>query len=186
MVLFPRLGVGWLNGWIFLVIYVLVFGIVVRSFSKDVIARLYDKSNWTRAQRVLTTIGKVLSSILFVLLAFSPLQIGRPVFVVGSVLFALALIGLVIALFNFRNAQPGRPATTGLYRVSRNPQWVTLVMVFVGSCLAIGSWAALSLFALAVVCYHFRILAEERSCLITYGDAYRDYMVRVPRYFLFF
>jgi protein-S-isoprenylcysteine O-methyltransferase Ste14 len=32
----------------------------------------------------------------------------------------------------------------------------------------------------------FRILAEERSCLLLYGDAYRDYLARVPRYLLFF
>lgn len=108
----------------------MVFGVVVRSFPRDVIARLCDRSNWTRARRLWTTVGKVLSSILFVLMAFSPLQMGHPVFVAGSGLYVLGLIGLVIALFNFRHAEPGRPATTGLYRVSRNPQWMTLVMVF--------------------------------------------------------
>jgi protein-S-isoprenylcysteine O-methyltransferase Ste14 len=185
MALFPPLRAAWLNGWILLVIYGLVFGVTVRSFPKDVIARLYDKSHWTRAQRALTVVGKVISTILFALLAFSPLQIGHPVFIIGSALFVLGLIGLVIALVDFKNAEPGRPATNGLYRVSRNPQWVTLVIMFVGSCLAIGSWAALLLFALAAVCYHVRILAEERSCLKRYGDAYRDYLARVPRYLLF-
>lgn len=186
MVLFPKLSISWLNGWILLAIYGLVFGIVVRSFPKDVIDRLYDKSNWTRAQRRLTTVGKVLSSILFVLLALSPLQIGHPIFVVGGALFALGLTGLVIALFNFKNAQPDQPATTGLYRVSRNPQWVALVVMFVGGCLVIGSWTALFLFAMAAVCYHVRIRAEERSCLKKYGPAYEDYLARVPRYLLFF
>ena len=33
---------------------------------------------------------------------------------------------------------------------------------------------------------HARILVEEHTCLERYGDAYRDYMQRVPRYFLFF
>ena len=186
MTLFPELSVAWLSGWILLAIYGLVFGAVVRSFPKGVIARLYDKSNWTRPQRALTTVGKLLSTILFVILGFSPLRIGRPVFVIGSALFLLGLLGLVIALFNFSQARLGRPATAGLYRVSRNPQWVMLVPVFVGGCLAIGSWTALLLFAMAVVFYHFRILAEERSCITKYGDAYRDYLTRVPRYLLFF
>jgi protein-S-isoprenylcysteine O-methyltransferase Ste14 len=61
-----------------------------------------------------------------------------------------------------------------------------LVLVFVGACLAIGSWTALLLFAMAAVCYHVRILAEERSCLVKYGDAYRDYLAPVPRYLLLF
>ena len=186
MTLFPKLSVGWLNGWILLAVYGLVFGAVVRSLPKDVIARLYDKSNWTPSQRVLTIVGKLLSSVLFVILAFSPLQIGRPIFIIGSALFVLGLLGLVIALFNFSAARPGRPATTGLYRISRNPQWVMLIIVFVGGSLAAGSWSALLLFAMAAACYHFRILAEERSCIATYGDAYRAYLTRVPRYLLFF
>jgi protein-S-isoprenylcysteine O-methyltransferase Ste14 len=185
MTLFPRLQAAWLNGWLLLVIYGVVFGSVVRSFPKDIVARLYDKSHWTRPERILTTVGKVLSSILFALLAFSPLRIGHPVFVIGSALFGLGLIGLVVALFHFKNAPPGQPATNGLYRLSRNPQWVTLVIMFVGACLVVGSWAALIVFGLAAVCYHVRILAEERSCLRIYGSAYRDYLGRVPRYVLF-
>jgi len=30
------------------------------------------------------------------------------------------------------------------------------------------------------------ILAEEEVCLKQYGEAYRDYLKLVPRYFLFF
>ena len=185
MIFFPKLGVDWLNGWIFLVVYGLVFGVTVRSLPGEVIARLYDRSNWTRSQRSLTRVGKVLSSIVFALVAFSPLRIGTPVFLVGSGLYVGGLIGLVIALINFRDAEPGQPALGGLYRVSRNPQWVMLVTVFVGAGLAVGSWAALLLFGMAAVCYHFRILAEERSCLELYGSAYRDYLASVPRYLLF-
>ena len=132
-----------------------------------------------------TAIGKAFASGFFVLIAFSPLRIGRPVFVAGTALFVLGMAGLVIALFNFKGAPPGQPAIQGLYRVSRNPQWMMLVLMFLGVCLAIGSWAALLLLAAAGVCYHFRILAEERSCLDHYGDGYRDYMAQVPRYLLF-
>jgi len=185
MTLFPKLAAGWLNGWLLLVVYAVVFGAVVKSFPKDVVARLYDKSNWTHVQRVLTTIGKIISTLLFALLAFSPLRIGHPVFVIGSALFTLGLTGLVVALFEFKNAQPDQPATRGLYRVSRNPQWLMLVTIFVGASLAVGSWTALLVFAMAAACYHSRILAEERSCLEKYGGAYREYMTRVPRYFLF-
>jgi len=182
MVFFPQLGIRWLNGWVLLVIYGLVFGITVRSFPQDVVARLYDRSHWTGAQRRLTRLGKVLSAIVFGLLAFSPLRIGSPVFFVGSALYASGLAGLVVALFNFKDAEPGQPATRGLYRVSRNPQGVMLVLTFVGASLAAATWTTLALFLLAAVCYHFRILAEERSCLEIYGRAYEDYLDSVPRY----
>jgi protein-S-isoprenylcysteine O-methyltransferase Ste14 len=185
MALLPGLSAGWLNGWILLLAYGLVLGVVVRSFPQEVIARLYDRSHWTPQQRVLTTIGKVFGGVFFLLLAFSPLRIGHPVFVVGAVLFALGMMGLVIALVHFRNAPLDQPATRGLYGISRNPQWIMLVLVFLGVGLAVGSWTALLVLAGAVICYHFRILAEERSCLSQYGDDYRGYMGRVPRYLPF-
>ena len=33
---------------------------------------------------------------------------------------------------------------------------------------------------------HLRILGEENACLQQYGEAYREYMRRTPRYLLFF
>ncbi|MFN2285566.1 MAG: methyltransferase family protein [Anaerolineae bacterium] len=186
MQLFPKLNIGLLNGWIFLLVYGIVFGGVVKSFPKDVVVRLYDESNWTSMQRTFTRIGKVLSLAVFVLVALTPLNVETFVFYLGSAIFVLGMIGVVVALFNFRNTPEGHPATQGLYKISRNPQWVMLVLVFLGACIAVGSWTALLLMVLAVVCYHVRILAEERSCLAQYGEAYRAYMRQIPRYFVFF
>ena len=163
-----------------------VFGGVVRSFPKDVVARLYDRSGWTRAQKAITTLGKLISLAMLVLLVFTPLKIGNAVFIAGSVLFGLGLVGVVVALVHFKDTPPDQPATKGMYRVSRNPQWVMLVLVFLGAFIAAGSGIALIFLVLAALCYHFRILGEERACLSQYGDSYRDYMQRIPRYFLFF
>jgi protein-S-isoprenylcysteine O-methyltransferase Ste14 len=63
---------------------------------------------------------------------------------------------------------------------------VLLVLVFVGACVAVGSWAALLTMVVTVLFGHFRILAEERACLAQYGDPYRDLLSRVPRYLLLF
>jgi protein-S-isoprenylcysteine O-methyltransferase Ste14 len=183
MQLFPTPTLGLLNGWIFLLVFGIVFGGVVGSFPRHVIARLYDTSNWTPAQRALTRVGKALFVAVFVFVALTPLRPDAPHFWLGSVVFVLGLIGMVIALLDFRRAAADRPVTRGLYRISRNPQWVALVLVFLGACIAVGSWTALTLTALAAVSLHFRILAEERSCLTQYGESYRAFMQRVPRYF---
>jgi protein-S-isoprenylcysteine O-methyltransferase Ste14 len=91
-----------------------------------------------------------------------------------------------VALFNFRNTPAGQPVTSGLYRISRNPQWVTLFAMLLGACIAIGSWTAVILLLIAAVFYHFRIRGEERACLAHYGEPYQELLDRVPRYFLFF
>jgi len=99
-------------------------------------------------------------------------------------LFALGLAGFVIALFNFKNAPLDQPVTRGLYRISRHPQQLMFFISFLGICVAIGSWLALFIQIVSSLFLHSRILAEEKACLERYGDSYRAYMKRVPRYFL--
>lgn len=73
-------------------------------------------------------------------------------------------------------------ATEGLYRYSRNPQWVGLVGVYVGTALATGAVLPLALVLILVGAYHVQILLEEAICLSAYGERFREYMTRVPRY----
>ena len=101
MELFPVLRIGWLNGWLPMGILYLIFGILLLVFPKEVVRRLYERSNWSRERRVITLIGKSMVLVWFPLIIFTPLKIGTPVFVLGTVIFALGLIGFVVAHFNF-------------------------------------------------------------------------------------
>jgi protein-S-isoprenylcysteine O-methyltransferase Ste14 len=186
MELFPALRIGWLNGWLPMGILYLIFGILLLVFPKGVVRRLYERSGWSRGQRRLVLMGKLMALVLFPLIIFTPLKIGTPVFVLGTVIFALGLVGFVVALFNFRNTPLDQPVTKGLYRISRHPQQFMVLVSGVGISIAIGSWPVLWMLLLGLVFTHRKILAEEASCLRQYGDAYRAYMERVPRYFLFF
>jgi len=185
MELLPALQIGWLNGWVLLVVLYSIFGFLLLIFPKEVVGRLYDRSGWSREQKVITLVGKSMALVWFPLIIFTPLKIGTPVCVFGMVLFALGLVGFVVALFNFRNTPLDQPVTKGLYRVSRHPQQFTLLVAGVGISIAIGSWLALLMLLLGLVFTHLKILTEEGACLRQYGDSYRAYMERVPRYFLF-
>jgi len=182
----PDLRIGWLNGWIPLGLLALTDGILFLVFPKEVVARLFDRSGWTQRQVVFTVIGKLCALGCLALLIFTPLKIGSAVFVIGTVVVALGLIGLAKALFDFRNTPANEPVTSGMYRISRHPQIVMSSVVLLGACIAIGSWPAVLMLAAARVLSHFGILAEEEVCLKQYGDSYRVYMERVPRYFVFF
>jgi protein-S-isoprenylcysteine O-methyltransferase Ste14 len=59
-------------------------------------------------------------------------------------------------------------------------------VVLLGGAIAVGSWAVVLALAVARVFGHFSIVAEEEACAKRYGDSYREYLQRVPRYFLFF
>ena len=66
-----------------------------------------------------------------------------------------------------------------LYRYSRNPQYLTEFLMFIGVSIASASW----LFLLFSIVYEVSLLSfassEERFCLEKYGDAYREYMNRL-------
>ena len=51
MELIPSLEIGWFNGWILLCVLYVLYGIVLWSFPKEVVARLYDKSGRTKRQK---------------------------------------------------------------------------------------------------------------------------------------
>jgi len=160
-------------------------GICFAAFPKDVVARLFDRSGWGKTQILFTVMGKVFSLACLVLLVLTPLKIGSSAFAVGTILFALGLAGLIAALLDFKTTPPGQPVTTGLYKISRHPQLFTLFIAFLGACIAIGSWFALVMLITSRALQHYGLLAEEEVCLKQYGDSYRAYMERVPRYFLF-
>ena len=186
MELIPTLEIGWLNGWVLLCVLYLTYGFLLWIFPKDVVTRLYDKSGRTKRHKILIYLGSGFAFVYFVLIIFTPLQIGSAVFFPGLVVYALGLSGFVTSLFNFKNASLDRPATEGLYRISRHPQQLMFFVSFLGICLAIDSWLILFLQIISSLFLHSRVLAEEKACLERYGDLYRDYMKRVPRYILFF
>lgn len=178
--------IGLLNGWLLIALLYLSYGALLWSFPRDVVARLYDKSGRAKRQRYIIYTGGLLASIIFILSIFTPLQIGSDVFIPGMVLYGLGLTGFFVALFNFKATPHDRPATRGLYRISRNPQQVTFFITFIGVCVAMGSWLALLIQIISSLFLHTRILAEEKACLEQYGESYRKYMKNVPRYFIFF
>ncbi|MBN1136527.1 MAG: isoprenylcysteine carboxylmethyltransferase family protein, partial [Anaerolineae bacterium] len=179
---FPGLELVWLNGWILLVPFYAVFGLLLLIFPREVVRRLYHKSGWSRWQMIMSVLTKLAALIFIVLILATPLRIGTSVLGVGIVLYLFGFVLMVVALIHYRQTPMGEAVVKGVYRISRNPQWVALVLVVFGIAIAIGSWTAITLAVVMVVAGHFRILAEEEVCLEQYGESYRRYMERVPRY----
>jgi protein-S-isoprenylcysteine O-methyltransferase Ste14 len=186
MELWPELGLGWLNGWIVWVLLGLAESTCFLVFPRDVVKRLFDRSGWSQKQVGFTVAGKLCALACLILLVFTPLKLGRPVFWIGLAMTATGLVGLVAALREFKNTPLDEPVARGLYRISRHPQLVMASIVLLGGAIAIGSWAAVIALFVARVLGHFSIVAEEQVCLKQYGYSYREYMQRVPRYFLLF
>jgi protein-S-isoprenylcysteine O-methyltransferase Ste14 len=186
MELFPTLEIGWLNGWLLLALEFLIQGFLILVFPKDVVSRLFDRSGWSVKQRVYLIVGKVFSLITLVLIILTPLKIQSWFFIPGLALYIVGVVGLVVAMYNFKDTPLNQPVTKGVYKISRHPQIVAQFIFLLGICIAIGSWVTVFMLLMSRILQHFSILAEEEVCLNKYGDPYKNFMERVPRYFLFF
>lgn len=185
MEFFPTMQLTILGGWILLVCSWAITLIPLILLPKSVVSRLFDRSTFTKKQKIFTLISKLLGLLILILCFFTPLVFGWEL-VLGLTLFALGGLGLVIAIFNFKNTPLDTPVIRGLYRISRHPQEVMIFIYLLGTVIAVGSGIALILLLISRIFFHYRILAEEAACMLKYGDSYLEYKKRVPRYFIFF
>ena len=186
MTLFPPLSIGLLNGWIPIVIFYGSFFVLLKIFPKETVERLYDRTGWTDGQATASKIGLPFALAAMILIIFTPLKLDLLVFWVGLVFSLISQVGFIYALKTFNITPLGEPATSGLYKISRNPQWVSFILGMIGFGLMVGSWTVLALLSIRVIMNHFRILGEERALELQYGESYLDYKSSVPRYFVFF
>ena len=186
MSLFPPLSLSWLNGWLPIALFYGSFIILLKLFPKETVDRLYDDSGWTLDMARPAKIGLPFALAAMALILFSPLKIGRPVFWIGLSLALIGQAGFIYSLHSFNITPLNEPVTDGLYRISRNPQWVTFAVVMLGFSLMVGSWTVLALLTVRIVMNHFRILGEECALEEQYGESYRAYKNAVPRYLIFF
>jgi protein-S-isoprenylcysteine O-methyltransferase Ste14 len=114
-----------------------------------------------------------------------------PAQVMAVLLGGAGLVFLAGALGLFLSAgtrpEPWQPTTaivtSGVYRVTRNPMYVGMALVYAALALALGSPLALALLPAAVlVIYRSVILREERYLERKFGSEYRAYKARVRRW----
>ena len=72
--------------------------------------------------------------------------------------------------------------TDGPYRFSRNPMLVGVYIYDMGLILWLQSWWPVLVFAVEVVFLTLQVRAEEKRLEADFGDEYRAYKQRVPRY----
>jgi protein-S-isoprenylcysteine O-methyltransferase Ste14 len=96
--------------------------------------------------------------------------------------YLFGLVMFLIAIANIAATPPGEPFVKGLYRYSRHPMMFFMFLTFIGIGIAAASWLFLLLSAGVIVLYTVYVVAEERGCSERYGESYREYMNRTPRW----
>ena len=179
----PQLRIGLFNGLFPFVFYLLIFAITIFSFSKEKRLRLYDRKNWSRKQLIYTLVAKLFALSSILLIIFTPLCNNLYLLVFSSILFILGSILMVSAIITFCSSPLETNVEQGVYKYSRNPQMIGIWIIFFSIAFSTANILTLVTLTLQIVFNHQSIKAEEERCLFLYGDSYRQYFEKVPRYF---
>jgi protein-S-isoprenylcysteine O-methyltransferase Ste14 len=180
MSLIPAFDIGIWNAWIFMLINflpMLIFMRVHKGLLED------SLKSYSEVNKTVYYIEWTLWALAFVYSIFLPLRLGTIWFYTGIPIAMVGVITYVMITVSFVTTPIGKePITTGLYRYSRHPMYISQLVMFIGAGIASASW----LFLLLTIAYTVLGLiysgSEEHFCLEKYGDAYREYMDRTPRW----
>jgi len=184
MSLIPAFEIGLWNAWIFMLLDVLTFPLFFRVATGRApeVEGKNQVSAMSRTERIALYSSKAIYIPAFIYSIFLPLKLGTVWFYIGLPITLIGFITGVMVILNWAASPRGKPVTNGLYRYSRHPMYVTAFVFFLGVSIATASWVFLLFTILLIAASFYFAPLEEQSCLEKYGDAYREYMDRTPKY----
>lgn len=127
-----------------------------------------------------------LCSYVFLDVSFSHIKVKGVFFILALLLM---LLGLLIVVFSMPflghrsfGMEVGGLRTSGLYRYSRNPQLVGGFFFIVGYAMLWPSWPGALWAGIWLVIAHWMVQSEEAHLVNSFGDEYREYCLRTPRF----
>jgi protein-S-isoprenylcysteine O-methyltransferase Ste14 len=181
----PTFKLGLWNAWIFivpaLVVTILCIILMMKKGAPGGPARVPCKS---RITQVVAIISKFIFLPATVYSVFLPLKLGTTWFYVGLPITLIGLVGTMFVFVDWAKTPAGEPITRGIYRYSRHPMYVTMVLLFLGVSIMSASWVFLLLTIISGVgvTRPYFVKIEEAQCIGHYGAAYLEYMNRTPRW----
>jgi len=110
--------------------------------------------------------------------------------IIGLIFVSISLILGFISLITMRDSwrvgirteQKTDLITNGVFRFSRNPYFLSYILIFLGCFLIIPTYVFLIVYLIWIILIHLMILDEEKYLIDQHDDIYRDYKRRVNRY----
>lgn len=187
MSLAPVFKIGLWNGWILWVLQIV--SMIVPDFFLSGAAKARTKRaaqfapfNKKKDKILAYSTHVVIVPISMICSIFLPLQTGTPWFYIGLVLLIPALVINIMTTMSFAATPVDQPVTSGIYRISRHPIYLNGFLFNLSLGIVCASWIILLCAVLWIVFFNIVIPAEESFLISRYGDAYRTYAARTPRW----
>lgn len=187
MSLIPEFELGLWNAWIITVLGFILPWIPSLFLNREVVNKRMGKMKWSKFSktvRIALIITQVIIMPLTIIYSFFlPLKLGTIWFYVGLPLSILGVIMPIISGVSFATAPLDKPITTGVYRITRNPEYFSGFLLYLGIGISGLSWVFILCAVAWISSFHIEVVqSEEPSLIEKYGDAYKEYMNRTPRW----
>ena len=173
-----------MNLWIFYVVgYIIAYS--VQAWANRKRGEPFDDPEFLYSSRKI--IAGAMTWIIggFIISLFVPLNFGI-LFYIGLISAGVGMAIGVLALYSF--AHNSGLTTTRIHRYSRNPIYLGWTIFFLGLTLVGWSdslWSIIFLlyFFITMPYLHWTVLLEEKFLVNKYGESYKKYLEKTPRYF---
>jgi protein-S-isoprenylcysteine O-methyltransferase Ste14 len=165
MQLLGNLEIGWLNGWIYSAIMLVV------SSSAYLFAKRMTSFAWmTRKQVVLAGLADVAIVGLSIFTIWTPIVYPGILFWVGNGIYVLGLVLAALAIVAFARTPDDEPVTRGIYQVLRHPYYVGGYLSVMGIGLICREWLIILGTVASVIPGVWSAKWEEEHLREAYGD----------------
>jgi len=182
MSLIPEFELGLWNAWIFMVPSLLLTLFALHLLKEKGAPSDGESPRLSKPTLLFFIVSKVIYFAAVAYSVFLPLKLGTIWFYVGLPITLIGLVGFIVLLVDWANTPAGKPVTRGLYRYSRHPMYVTSFLLLLGVSITSASWVFLLFPIIEAAGAAYFIEMEETFTLGHYGNAYREYMNRTPRW----
>jgi protein-S-isoprenylcysteine O-methyltransferase Ste14 len=160
----------------------LIFRIGAKDEWKKAMGRLYTNIPHNKTERIIQYLVYFVFLAGIIFSVFLSLKLDTVWFYLGLLVFLLGAIFDIMASVSFATTPLDKPVTNGIYRISRNPQDFSAFLIIIGMGIACASWVLPLLAIVFIILMNTLLISEERWCLENYGDGYRKYLNRTPRW----
>jgi len=186
MSIVPAFEIGIWNAWIlqaFFLLVTIVPDFLMGEEAKPSMKRMGQSVPFSKSDKLLAySTHVIIMPFVLVYSIFLPIKLGTVWLYTGIPIFILSVVIYVATVINIANTPVDKLVTSGVYRFTRHPIYFSGFLMYLGIGIACASWVVILCALLWMALFYIVVPAEEHFLLDKYGDAYREYINRTPRW----
>ena len=183
MSIFAEHTVGFFNLWLLMVLYLspMLLTLLLRGRIFQATSSRFSSSRGSREYNLFVG-SKILMLVCFLYAIGIPIRLQTYTAIIGLIMYVVGFALYSAAWITIAKSEKGKIFSSGLYRISRHPVYLSSAIQFIGAGFISESWLYLGLSVLVAISDLRNAMEEERICLEIYGDEYRQYMLNTARW----